>query len=102
MPYVIGSQTTEKQIQTSTKRHTVSLCLRDTCFFLVDSPVNKAGLSAFSSVSFDSFVPLLGAAVDSTVSEPEQQGHLTPSPAHTLRLLHLSGQGTLVQQSLSQ
>ncbi|XP_027136912.1 TP53-binding protein 1 isoform X4 [Larimichthys crocea] len=43
-----------------------------------------------------------GAAVDSTVSEPEQQGHLTPSPAHTLRLLHLSGQGTLVQQSLSQ
>ncbi|XP_044031051.1 TP53-binding protein 1 isoform X3 [Siniperca chuatsi] len=42
------------------------------------------------------------AAVDSTVSEPEQQGHPTPTPAHTLRLLHLSGQGTLVQQSLSQ
>ncbi|GLD55745.1 tumor suppressor p53-binding protein 1 [Lates japonicus] len=42
-----------------------------------------------------------GAAVDSTVSEPEQQGHPTPTPAH-LRLLHLSGQGTLVQESLSQ
>nr|XP_046252129.1 TP53-binding protein 1 isoform X3 [Scatophagus argus] len=43
-----------------------------------------------------------GAAVDSTVSEPEQQAHPTPTPAHTLRLLHLSGQGTLVQESLSQ
>ncbi|XP_040922338.1 TP53-binding protein 1 isoform X2 [Toxotes jaculatrix] len=43
-----------------------------------------------------------GAAVDSTVSEPEQQGNPTSTPAHTLRLLHLSGQGTLVQQSLSQ
>ncbi|KAM7405698.1 hypothetical protein PAMP_000126 [Pampus punctatissimus] len=45
-----------------------------------------------------------GAAVDSTVSEPEQQGHPTPTstPAHTLRLLHLSGQGMLVQESLSQ
>uniref|UniRef100_A0A3B4V9P2 TP53-binding protein 1 n=1 Tax=Seriola dumerili TaxID=41447 RepID=A0A3B4V9P2_SERDU len=43
-----------------------------------------------------------GAAVDSTVSEPEQQGHPTPTPAHTLRLLHLSGQGSLVQESLSQ
>ena len=43
-----------------------------------------------------------GAAVDSTVSEPEQQGHPTSTPARTLRLLHLSGQGTLVQESLSQ
>ncbi|XP_041792165.1 TP53-binding protein 1 isoform X2 [Chelmon rostratus] len=43
-----------------------------------------------------------GAAVDSTVSEPEQQGDPSPTPAHTLRLLHLSGQGTLVQESLSQ
>ncbi|XP_032367336.1 TP53-binding protein 1 isoform X8 [Etheostoma spectabile] len=43
-----------------------------------------------------------GAAVDSTVSEPEQQTHPTSTPAHTLRLLHLSGQGTLVQESLSQ
>ncbi|XP_078110818.1 TP53-binding protein 1 isoform X8 [Sander vitreus] len=43
-----------------------------------------------------------GAAVDSTVSEPEQQAHPTSTPAHTLRLLHLSGQGTLVQESLSQ
>ncbi|XP_037610829.1 TP53-binding protein 1 isoform X1 [Sebastes umbrosus] len=43
-----------------------------------------------------------GAAVDSTVSEPEQQGHPTPTPAQSLRLLHLSGQGTLVQESLSQ
>ncbi|XP_053276471.1 TP53-binding protein 1 [Pleuronectes platessa] len=42
------------------------------------------------------------AAVDSTVSEQEQQGHPTPTPSHTLRLLHLSGQGTLVQESLSQ
>ncbi|XP_054477058.1 TP53-binding protein 1 isoform X2 [Anoplopoma fimbria] len=43
-----------------------------------------------------------GAAVDSTVSEPEQQGHPTPTPAQSLQLLHLSGQGTLVQESLSQ
>ncbi|XP_063325683.1 TP53-binding protein 1 isoform X3 [Pelmatolapia mariae] len=43
-----------------------------------------------------------GAAVDSTVSEPEQQSHPTSTPAHTLQLLHLSGQGTLVQESLSQ
>nr|XP_043885465.1 TP53-binding protein 1 isoform X1 [Solea senegalensis]XP_043885466.1 TP53-binding protein 1 isoform X1 [Solea senegalensis] len=43
-----------------------------------------------------------GAAVDSTVSEPEQQGHPTPTPSRTLGLLHLSGQGTLVQESLSQ
>lgn len=48
---------------------------------------------------------LSGAAVDSTVSEPEQpeqQGHPTPTPARSLHLLHLSGQGTLVQESLSQ
>ncbi|XP_028257164.1 TP53-binding protein 1 isoform X2 [Parambassis ranga] len=43
-----------------------------------------------------------GAAVDSTVSEPEQPGRPTSTPAQTLRLLHLSGQGTLVQESLSQ
>ncbi|XP_068580368.1 TP53-binding protein 1 isoform X3 [Cebidichthys violaceus] len=43
-----------------------------------------------------------GAAVDSTVSEPERPGRPTATPAHTLRLLHLSGQGTLVQESLSQ
>ncbi|XP_059201894.1 TP53-binding protein 1 [Centropristis striata] len=43
-----------------------------------------------------------GAAVDSTVSEPDQQGRPTPTPASSLRLLHLSGQGTLVQESLSQ
>ncbi|XP_029944419.1 TP53-binding protein 1 isoform X3 [Salarias fasciatus] len=43
-----------------------------------------------------------GTAVDSTVCEPEQPGHPTSTPAHTLRLLHLSGQGTLVQESLSQ
>ncbi|KAM9317967.1 TP53-binding protein 1 isoform 2-T3 [Pholidichthys leucotaenia] len=43
-----------------------------------------------------------GAAVDSTVSDPEQQGHPTSTPAHTLCLLHLSGQGTLAQESLSQ
>ncbi|KAM7014998.1 TP53-binding protein 1-like [Tautogolabrus adspersus] len=43
-----------------------------------------------------------GVTVDSTVSEEEQQGDPTPTPAHTLRLLHLSGQDTLVQESLSQ
>lgn len=41
-----------------------------------------------------------GAAVDSTVSE--EQDPPPSTPAHTLRLLHLSGQGTLVQESLSQ
>uniref|UniRef100_A0A3B3TP00 Tumor protein p53 binding protein, 1 n=1 Tax=Poecilia latipinna TaxID=48699 RepID=A0A3B3TP00_9TELE len=43
-----------------------------------------------------------GAAVDSTVSEPEQPARPTSTPAHSLQLLHLSGQGTLVQESLSQ
>ncbi|AWP01102.1 putative tumor suppressor p53-binding protein 1 [Scophthalmus maximus] len=45
-----------------------------------------------------------GAAVDSTVSEPEQQQQRQPTatPSCTLRLLHLSGQGTLAQDSLSQ
>ncbi|XP_053721385.1 TP53-binding protein 1 isoform X2 [Synchiropus splendidus] len=43
-----------------------------------------------------------GAAVDSTVSEPEQQGLPTSTPAQTLHLLHLSGHETLVQESLSQ
>ncbi|KAG7271755.1 hypothetical protein CRUP_032658, partial [Coryphaenoides rupestris] len=44
-----------------------------------------------------------GAAVDSTVSD--NQTFPTPTPAHSLRLLHLSGlsgHGTLVQESLSQ
>uniref|UniRef100_A0A3P8XAH1 TP53-binding protein 1 n=1 Tax=Esox lucius TaxID=8010 RepID=A0A3P8XAH1_ESOLU len=43
-----------------------------------------------------------GTGVDSTVSEPENKGVPTLTPAHTLRLLHLSGHGTLVQESLSQ
>ncbi|XP_045065528.1 TP53-binding protein 1 isoform X1 [Coregonus clupeaformis] len=43
-----------------------------------------------------------GTRVDSTVSEPENQAVPTLTPANTLRLLHLSGQGTLVQESLSQ
>ncbi|XP_074521835.1 TP53-binding protein 1 isoform X3 [Halichoeres trimaculatus] len=43
-----------------------------------------------------------GVSVDSTVSEPEQQGDPTSTPAHTLRVLQLSGQGTLVPESLSQ
>ncbi|CAN9507314.1 unnamed protein product [Ophioblennius macclurei] len=46
-----------------------------------------------------------GTAVDSTVREAEQAapgGGPTCTPAHSLRLLHLSGQGTLVQESLSQ
>ncbi|KAM3625229.1 uncharacterized protein V6R79_008976 [Siganus canaliculatus] len=51
---------------------------------------------------FDSDKTVSGTAVDSTVSEPDQQGQPTSTPAHTLQLLHLSGQGTLVQQSLSQ
>uniref|UniRef100_A0A3Q3FMN3 TP53-binding protein 1 n=1 Tax=Labrus bergylta TaxID=56723 RepID=A0A3Q3FMN3_9LABR len=37
--------------------------------------------------------------VDSTMSEEEHHGD--PTPAHTLRLLHLSGQDSLVQESLS-
>ncbi|XP_046897954.1 TP53-binding protein 1 isoform X2 [Hypomesus transpacificus] len=43
-----------------------------------------------------------GTGVDSTVSELENQGRPTLTPAHSLRLLHLSGQGTLVNESLSQ
>ncbi|XP_066514248.1 TP53-binding protein 1-like isoform X1 [Hoplias malabaricus] len=43
-----------------------------------------------------------GSNVDSTVKEPENQQQPTSTPAHSLRLLHLSGQGTLVQESLSQ
>ncbi|XP_029134624.2 LOW QUALITY PROTEIN: TP53-binding protein 1 [Labrus bergylta] len=41
-----------------------------------------------------------GVTVDSTMSEEEHHGD--PTPAHTLRLLHLSGQDSLVQESLSQ
>ncbi|XP_045564951.1 TP53-binding protein 1 isoform X3 [Salmo salar] len=43
-----------------------------------------------------------GTGVDSTMSEPENQGVPTLTPAHTQHLLHLAGQGTLVQESLSQ
>ncbi|XP_016886215.1 TP53-binding protein 1 isoform X6 [Cynoglossus semilaevis] len=43
-----------------------------------------------------------GVGVDSTMSEPEQQVPPTSTPSHTLRLLHLSGQETLVKESLSQ
>ncbi|TSK20032.1 TP53-binding protein 1 [Bagarius yarrelli] len=44
-----------------------------------------------------------GSKVDSTVAELENsQKNPTCTPAHSLRLLHLSGQGTLVQESLSQ
>ncbi|XP_030232984.1 TP53-binding protein 1 isoform X1 [Gadus morhua] len=41
-----------------------------------------------------------GTAVDSTVAD--NQTHPTLTPAHTLGLLHFSGQGTLVQETLSQ
>ncbi|XP_029111873.1 TP53-binding protein 1 isoform X3 [Scleropages formosus] len=40
--------------------------------------------------------------VDSTVPEAESLRLPTSTPANTLHLLHLSGQGTLVQESLSQ
>lgn len=75
---------------------------------------DKSGESSVPAVSFLSrrkrFVEvwrpsacwLSGAAVDSTVSEPEPRAEPTLTPAHSLRLLHLSGQGTLVQESLSQ
>ncbi|XP_066557673.1 TP53-binding protein 1 isoform X1 [Amia ocellicauda] len=43
-----------------------------------------------------------GTTVDSTVSEPESHGVPASTPANSLRLLHLSGQTTLVQESLSQ
>ncbi|XP_061100902.1 TP53-binding protein 1 isoform X2 [Conger conger] len=43
-----------------------------------------------------------GGGVDSTVNEPESQHLPTCTPASTLRLLHLSGRGVLVQESLSQ
>ncbi|XP_036399945.1 TP53-binding protein 1 [Megalops cyprinoides] len=43
-----------------------------------------------------------GTRVDSTVSEPGSQRLPTCTPANSLHLLHLSGQGTLVQESLSQ
>ncbi|XP_035272412.1 TP53-binding protein 1 isoform X3 [Anguilla anguilla] len=43
-----------------------------------------------------------GGGVDSTVAEPESQHLPTCTPAHSLRLLHLSGHGILVQESLSQ
>lgn len=58
--------------------------------------------SQLTVVSCFPLFPLSGAAVDSTVSEPEQQAPPTSTPANTLRLLHLSGQETLVQESLSQ
>ncbi|KAJ8340318.1 hypothetical protein SKAU_G00349510 [Synaphobranchus kaupii] len=43
-----------------------------------------------------------GGGVDSTVTEPESQHPPTCTPANSLRLLHLSGHGILVQESLSQ
>uniref|UniRef100_A0A672SPK9 Tumor suppressor p53-binding protein 1-like n=1 Tax=Sinocyclocheilus grahami TaxID=75366 RepID=A0A672SPK9_SINGR len=39
---------------------------------------------------------------DSSVTELDREHRPTSTPAHSLRLLHLSGQGTLVQESLSQ
>ncbi|XP_015198654.2 TP53-binding protein 1 isoform X2 [Lepisosteus oculatus] len=43
-----------------------------------------------------------GSTVDSTVAEPETPGMPASTPANSLRLLHLSGHTTLVQESLSQ
>ncbi|XP_039510259.1 TP53-binding protein 1 isoform X3 [Pimephales promelas] len=43
-----------------------------------------------------------GTKADSSVSETFKEHFPTSTPAHSLRLLHLSGQGTLVQESLSQ
>ncbi|XP_059390971.1 TP53-binding protein 1-like isoform X2 [Carassius carassius] len=43
-----------------------------------------------------------GTKADSSVTELDREQLLTSTPAHSLRLLHLSGQGTLVQESLSQ
>uniref|UniRef100_A0A8C2D6N8 TP53-binding protein 1 n=2 Tax=Cyprinus carpio TaxID=7962 RepID=A0A8C2D6N8_CYPCA len=43
-----------------------------------------------------------GTKADSSVTELDRKHLLTSTPAHSLRLLHLSGQGTLVQESLSQ
>ncbi|KAL2088308.1 hypothetical protein ACEWY4_015207 [Coilia grayii] len=43
-----------------------------------------------------------GTRVDSTVNELGKRSLPTSTPAGTLHLLHLSGQGTLVQESLSQ
>ncbi|XP_041918508.1 TP53-binding protein 1 isoform X2 [Alosa sapidissima] len=43
-----------------------------------------------------------GTCVDSTVNEPVNCCMPTSTPANSLHLLHLSGQGTLVQESLSQ
>ncbi|XP_058637342.1 TP53-binding protein 1 [Onychostoma macrolepis] len=43
-----------------------------------------------------------GTKPDSSVTELDREHLSTSTPAHSLRLLHLSGQGTLVQESLSQ
>ncbi|XP_016396473.1 TP53-binding protein 1 isoform X2 [Sinocyclocheilus rhinocerous] len=43
-----------------------------------------------------------GTKADSSVTELDREHRPTSTPAHSLRLLHLSGQGTLVQESLSQ
>ncbi|XP_067293529.1 TP53-binding protein 1 isoform X2 [Pseudorasbora parva] len=43
-----------------------------------------------------------GTKADSSTSELEKEHLPTSTPAQSLRLLHLSGQGTLVQESLSQ
>lgn len=69
---------------------------------LLYSRISQKGNGLLKVGLIISFVLLSGAAVDSTVSEPEQQGNPTSTPAHSLQLLHLSGQGTLVQESLSQ
>lgn len=87
---------------------TVYKCKQYLCNNCLAKPEKNNSLfysSSYSRHSFLAHVPsvgLSGVAVDSTVSEPEQKGPPTLSPTHTLGLLHLSGQGTLVQQSLSQ
>ncbi|XP_046696568.1 TP53-binding protein 1 isoform X3 [Silurus meridionalis] len=43
-----------------------------------------------------------GSKVESTVADETQKQDPVCTPAHSLGLLHLSGQGTLVQESLSQ
>ncbi|XP_051987627.1 TP53-binding protein 1 isoform X2 [Xyrauchen texanus] len=43
-----------------------------------------------------------GTRAESSISQLDKEHMPTSTPAHTLRLLHLSGQGTLVQESISQ
>uniref|UniRef100_A0A3Q2YRG6 TP53-binding protein 1 n=1 Tax=Hippocampus comes TaxID=109280 RepID=A0A3Q2YRG6_HIPCM len=99
--FCISSRSEVSSSSQSSQALNVQVLLHSQC--LKDSGEPEQREHQIMSSQQDMFdVNKTGAAVNSTVSEPEQQGSPSSTPAHTLRLLHLSGQETLEQPSLSQ